>query len=305
MAEVLPPPPADNKLNQQEDRDLIIGCVGNYEWDKVKRWANSLRMSGFAGRKVLIVYNGSKAFLDKAAAEGFFVITFARDTAGNAINPRTKPVIVVDRFHDMWLLDQQPSFKEMGFTDCRYLITTDVRDVVFQSNPSAWLSANAKRPIIVGSEAIRYRDEEWGRKNLSDSFGRDVFEAMKDAIVYNAGTIAGRWNVLKDMFLQIYLMSRSSPHYDPDQAAFNILLQSNVYKGLVQYNALSDAWCCNVGTVADPGKPHYESLLVERDALHIDVASGTVRNKEGRTFCLLHQYDRNSALNAMVIRKYG
>ena len=305
MADVLPPPLAGNKLNEDESRDLVIGCVGNYEWDKVALWANSLRLSGYTGKKVLIVYTGSKAFLDTAAAEGFFLVTFARDAAGNAVNPRDKSVIVVDRFHDMWLLDREPAFKALGFPDCRYLITTDVRDVVFQTNPSAWLSANAKRPIIVGSEAIRYRDEEWGRQNLVASFGRHVYETMKDDVIYNAGTLAGRWSVMKDMFLQIYLMSRNSPHRDPDQSALNILLQSSAYKEFVQYNTLADGWCCNVGTVADPRKPHYESVLVEQGAMVVDEASSTVKNKEGKTFCLLHQYDRNPALNAMVTKKYG
>src|SRR5689334_21774178 len=115
-----------------EDRDLVIGCVGNYEWDKVELWANSLRRSGYTGKKMLLVYSASAAFLQRAAQEGFFLVTFARDGAGNAIHPRKYPVIVVDRFHDLWALDRHPWCKTLGFADSRYVIVTDVRDVVFQ-----------------------------------------------------------------------------------------------------------------------------------------------------------------------------
>ncbi len=287
-----------------EERDLVIGAVGNYGWDQVQLWSNSLRRSGYAGKKMLVIYTGTKAFIDRANAEGFFVVTFARDPAGNAVYPR-KHIVVVDRFHDIWALGDHPSFKSLGFADSRYVIATDVRDVVFQSNPSVWLTKHATHPIIVGSEAIRLRDEDWGRENMISSFGRDVYETVKDNIVYNAGTLAGRWSALKDLFLQIYLMSRFNPVHNPDQAALNILLRSTPYQPLVQFNTLADGWCANIGAAADPAKPHYEPLLVEQGAINIDREVGIVRTKSGDAYCLLHQYDRNPELNAIVTAKYS
>ena len=32
-----------------EKRDLIIGGFSNYDWDKIKYWANSIDISGFRG----------------------------------------------------------------------------------------------------------------------------------------------------------------------------------------------------------------------------------------------------------------
>ena len=38
-------------------KDLIIGVVDNYDWDKIKYWVNSINKSGFDGHKAMIVYN--------------------------------------------------------------------------------------------------------------------------------------------------------------------------------------------------------------------------------------------------------
>ena len=47
------------------DKDLIIGVVDNYDWDKIKYWANSIEQSGFKGYKALIVYNMDAATAKK------------------------------------------------------------------------------------------------------------------------------------------------------------------------------------------------------------------------------------------------
>ena len=39
----------------KELKDLIVGVVDNYDWEKIKYWANSIKQSGFDGYKALIV----------------------------------------------------------------------------------------------------------------------------------------------------------------------------------------------------------------------------------------------------------
>ena len=38
-------------------RDIVIGCITNYNYDKIKTWVNSLDQSGFDGLKVMLCYN--------------------------------------------------------------------------------------------------------------------------------------------------------------------------------------------------------------------------------------------------------
>ena len=58
----------------QELKDVIIGVVDNYNWDKIKYWANSIKASGFTGHKALIVYNMDAATVAKLEAEQFMLI---------------------------------------------------------------------------------------------------------------------------------------------------------------------------------------------------------------------------------------
>jgi hypothetical protein len=38
-------------------KDLILGCITNYTFDKVANWVNSIDRSGFDGHKLVIAYN--------------------------------------------------------------------------------------------------------------------------------------------------------------------------------------------------------------------------------------------------------
>ena len=55
-------------------KDLIVGVVDNYDWDKIKYWANSIKKSGFDGYKALIVYNMDSATVKKLTEEDFMLI---------------------------------------------------------------------------------------------------------------------------------------------------------------------------------------------------------------------------------------
>ena len=38
-------------------KDLVIGCITGYDFDKIKPWVNSLDRCGFTGTKAMICYN--------------------------------------------------------------------------------------------------------------------------------------------------------------------------------------------------------------------------------------------------------
>ena len=58
-----------------------------------------------------------------------------------------------------------------------------------------------------------------------------VHEANKDNLIYNAGTISGKFDTMIDLFLNIYMVCQGTNPYiegggGPDQAALNVLLSS-------------------------------------------------------------------------------
>jgi hypothetical protein len=154
----------------------------------------------------------------------------------------------------------------------RYIISTDVGDVVFQSNPSVWLEqnlGNTTYKINAATESLKYKDEiMWGAQNMRESFGDAAYEHVKERLIYNAGTISGDFKTIHDMFMVIYQMCQGYKTRNPDQAAYNFLLSLEPYKSLTKFNMANDGWACQIGTSYDPGAlKYFEHSLVEPSPL--------------------------------------
>ena len=50
--------------------------------------------------------------------------------------------------------------------DYRYMITTDVRDVIFQWNPSEWLENKLEKDILVSTENVLYEHESYPKEHF-------------------------------------------------------------------------------------------------------------------------------------------
>src|SRR6266568_4030817 len=115
-------------------KDLIIGAYTNYNWNHIKYWANSIDRCGFTGDRAVIVYNSDADTVNRLSDLNFDVIVFRQDPISkNYYWPYQNLIIVVQRFYDLWqYLNKNNNY--------RYVITTDVKDVIFQTNPSDWLT---------------------------------------------------------------------------------------------------------------------------------------------------------------------
>ncbi len=114
-------------------KDLIIGTSTNYDWSKLKYWVNSINASGFEGDKVLVLLNCDKETVKKVIDAGFIVVAGQKDSEGNLVHQSAIPVHV-ERFLFM--------HNFLTTRDYRYIVTTDVKDVVFQRNPIEYIEKN-------------------------------------------------------------------------------------------------------------------------------------------------------------------
>jgi hypothetical protein len=269
-----------------DKKDLVIGCITGYEWPQVRNWCNSLNSCGYTGDKIIIVYNGSSELVAKLTNEGFDVLVGFAKPANHGNRS-----IVVNRFWDMYQL----LYLKLEKRKYRYLITTDVKDVIFQTNPSKWLedkfSKNPDRFINVGSESISYKNEKWGRQNLMASYPF-AFQKIKDQTIYNAGALAGHIDYMEDLFLQIFTLSLIGETSEPDQAALNIIIRSNSYRNKTIFNSALDGWACQAGTTADPTMiEQYRPYLLDEEPFFDGETVWTDTSRK-MNYCLVHQYDR-------------
>lgn len=281
-----------------QSKDLIISAYTNYDWSKIKHWANSIDRCGFTGDKAVIVYNSDPHTVQKLTDLGFKVWAFHRDPAtGNFIWPH-QLVIVVQRFFHMWsFLNSMPA------DSYRFVITTDAKDVVFQRDPSKWLEEHiGDHQIVASCESIRYQDEPWGDDNLKGSYPW-LHANLRGNPIWNCGVQAGRMSAMKDLWMQLWMSCKAAGRPNPDQAAYNVLLNSVSWSRITKFTMSEDAWACQAGTTVDPKKiTEFRPKLLEPEPIWKD---GVVTTSTGIPHAIVHQWDRIPAWAEKIEEKYG
>lgn len=247
-------------------KDLVISAIANYLPEKIKIYVESLNDCGYDGDKVMICYNIPKETIDYLTEKGWEC--YGAELQGH---PHMKRLI------DMWW------FLQNDEREWRNIITTDVRDIVWQTNPSIWL--NNKNKIICASECVTYENEPWGHKNIHEGYGPIFWDWIKENTIGNVGVIAGKYKLVKELLMLNWLVSQAGDvkHFT-DQSSFNFVIHNELIKDKIDINP---DFGLQVGTTTAEFK-------IENDL----VMNGDV------PFVLVHQYDRNPELNTLITNKY-
>lgn len=276
-------------------RDLIIGCSTNYDWFKLKYWINSINKSGFEGDKVLILMNCDKDTVQKITEAGFYIVGMKQDEEGNLTYSSNMPVHTERFLHIYNFLKDR---------DYRYVITTDVKDVVFQKNPIEFLEKNCvNKNLVFASESIKYKDEPWGNQNLLETFGPYIYEQFKNEEIFNVGVLAGHGYAIRDLAMNIFVSCLNRPIPICDQSTFNFMISRNPYTSLGYYSFSENGWAAQLGTTGDPTKAEqFDPLLLEPKPRLIN---GVVTTSVGEEFYIVHQYDRVPEMKKVIEEKFA
>ena len=277
---------------------LILGTATyNLSWEQCKYWVNSINKSGYKGDKLIVIFGDNKDLEQKFSDNGFEVVSLRQ------LEPH-EHVCVVRFFIYYAILEQRKEKYD-------FVIATDVTDVIFQKDPSKYLytklvdNINTKH-IIASSENIRYKDEHWGASNIRQSFGIEVYEKLKDNSIYNAGVMAGKIDVMCDLFFSIHSLCNGKQQHIPggggsDQAAYNLLLSTTPYKLITLLTSHDSGWACQTGTVADPYKD-YSNVNIEANPTF---ENGIVKTSSGIDYFIVHQYNRNPIWKQAIEERYS
>ena len=283
-------------------KDLIIGAFSNYGFDAVKPWIQSINDTGFEGDKVLICINTSENTQQQIRDAGFQVVA----------QPKSSNMMFhMERFYHIYNFLKDNRY--------RYVITTDVKDVVFQKNPVEYIDQNiGDKKLMFASESLLYKDEPWGNQNLLETFGPYFHSIFKHNLIFNVGVLAGRGEDMRDLACMIFNMSINRPIPIVDQAVFNFLINQCPFKDEVLVARNSLAWAAQLGVTkqaieagaGDIGLSvrHNPALLDEYIKLYQDeqpIIDGATVRTEHNEFCIVHQWDRIPSLKAEIEKKYG
>lgn len=287
------------------EKDLIIGGASNYSWNELKYWVNSIRKSGFTGDVVLIATNISKETIDKLTSQGVILSLYGKITDDRGFTAHSNGAPHVERF--FYIHNYLNTTKEKY----RYVITTDTRDVVFKRNPSFWLENNLTNKIVCSSEGLKYKDEPWGNQNLLQAFGPFFHNTLKEELIYNVGTIAGKFEYVKDLLLMIFQMSINRPIPIVDQAVFNFLINQQPYKDVVLKTSNKDAWAVQLGTSIHAIKSGKGDLGMMCSQNPTELITYQMKytdeqpNIDDLDSTIIHQYDRVNGFKEKIEDLYG
>ena len=262
---------------------IILGCITKYKPEDIQPYVESIEDSGYKGKKVMMVYDVPNETIDYLKSRNW-------ELYGGKLNQH----IILQRFIDCYKLLE--NYKG------EIVIWTDVKDVIFQKDPTNWIEQNKTKPILAFSECITFKHDEWAVTNAGTSFPME-WEWLQDKTSYCAGTIVGDSEYIRDLFIDIYRWSLTSSNSDQlsDQAAYNVLINLSQFKDIVQKVEQEEGFVTQLGTVWVK-KDHFgDKLLEPTPKLEID---GKLVNQEGHSFCIVHQYDRDFKLKELITNRY-
>lgn len=259
---------------------IIFGCITKYSPDDIRPYVESIQQSGFSGDKVMLVYDVPQE-----------TISYLKSKGWNLYGADLHQHIILQRFVD--------AYKLLESYENETIIWTDVKDVIFQKDPTEWIEKNMKGEILAFSECVKFKDDSWAVVNAGTSFPME-WEWLQNKTSYCAGTIVGKGYALKDLFIEIYRWSLTTANQGQlsDQAAYNVLINLNHFKENVQFVNQEEGFVTQLGTVFIKGN---ELPILEPTPIYKDTK---FYNQTGDEFVIVHQYDRNEQIKQQIYQKY-
>lgn len=279
-------------------KTIVIGNASGYTWDQVKYWVNSLKKTDYKGDIALCVSNVSAETIRKFESEGIMTFAYGTKNADGSYSlPNDGAAPHVIRFFYMWLvLDKLKGYDQV--------ISTDVRDVIFQKDPT--LDMPEAYNLAVSSEGMLYKDEPWGNRNILEGYGPFFHNILKDKVILNVGVVGGRYEAVKNLFLNIFLMSINRPIPVVDQASYNMLIHMMYNRDDVWFDPPD--WAIQLGTTPQAvleGTSGDLALNIKLGNISADdyqssyfgplfnYYADAVRDEKSREiFSIVHQWDR-------------
>lgn len=265
---------------------IVLGAINHHDWPVVAPWIRSLRGTGFTGRVILVAYEDISAdVIKKMELEGVDV-------------RRAKMEISVNRGR---FKDFEAILRELPKD--AFVVTTDVRDVVFQTHPEGMrklLDAAEGKELAVSSEGWCYRESDWNYRTLKTVFPA-YEEKMLNEEVYCSGVIIGTAGAMADLSARIWELSREAPSFNGDQVALNIIMREKAFEGRFRrldvtdgsiFHARPTGLRRNLGGKAE-GQPVFS------------MAKGEAFKANGSKVDVLHQYTENKWERLRVLMLYG
>jgi hypothetical protein len=315
-------------------QDLILGVLGT-QWERsrpygVSCYLESIKRSGFSGRKVMLVWDINPDTRSSLIEYGFELVDL--------------PTPSEPFFHARMRVCGE--YLKDHYSEFRYIFFLDVKDLVLQSDPSVWMEQNIGTHDLIGStECVTIGQEEtnllWRKSVLGDKYAW-----LDDHEVINGGTWAGKSEAMYKVFVEVYkLLKNYNGPYPPCQISINAVLRTEPFFSTLKIPRWSEGFAACLHPCWSPWRmPCWPNMRDQHPVLDIkncvlhagtkanpansmivfnptwgDMSSRLIRmtkpshplqglecveNPQGRKFSIVHGYDRDWDVKLLFENKY-
>lgn len=270
----LSPPALGSAASVRAER-AVVGYAVGYGVNEIAPFVRSLR-SVFSGRIILVVDRRPTLLAWLRTHDIEAVIA-----ADRLMHWRPHPVVARFAVYAQ-ILQGRPEIGEV--------ITTDVRDVVFQGDPFA--DPCDQLEFFIEAEDRYLADHAFNLKHLQALVGEGLASELGQRPCICVGVVAGPAAVMLRfcraiLFLCAIPRSHVGGAFGADQAACNIIAHLNIVGGEIR---------ANFGRVATVGMTAAETLGFE---------NGRIINPDLSISPIVHQYDRIPSLERQIEARWG
>lgn len=315
-------------------QDVILGVIGGTwvgpgQYPGVEAYLVSIKRSGFAGRKVMLNWGIRPDTRQKLIEFGFELVNF----------PQPLDPFFHARMRTCWeyLKDHHKEFRYIFWLDIKDLILQSDPSVWMEQNIGDY-------GIVASNECVTIEQEETNQLWARSIVGEKEYQSIKDEEVINGGTWAGKSEIIAEVFHRTHMRCYTyQGPYPPCQAQLNYVLRQKPFKSELYIPRWSEGFaaclhpcwspwrisCWNnkrdphpvldletctlhAGTAPDPSNPMivFNSRWGNTGRVQITSPSHPlegvecVKNPEGKTFAIVHGYDRDWDVKSLFDFRY-
>lgn len=263
-----------NKIKNKQDAVITWASGKDFcHKSSVKVFVNSLKYCGFIGDKLVFTHDMDIESREYFTDEGFIVVD---------VNPSDVEVLLRDR--------HRAYYEYLCEHDYRYVTLVDSKDVIFQCDPTDFIT-NEDKQIYFVDEGKKHKDCDWNKNEqfqLQNCINSNKYRTnYENWPVVCGGTILGCSKSIKQLIIQLWSTALFTKNCT-DQATLNFLY-NNFYLDDEKYMLVDPNYHCLVATADLPSenKPIFKNNVLFNSILD-------------KPYCIWHQWDRTEYKNQIL-----
>lgn len=262
--------------------DLLLGVFANQGFDWIEAYMASSKTCGFRGRKILLVWNLAANVRAKLIEYGFELVDVPQKDPGGSWHEMHK------NFYEYRDTLAYKFIAERGH-EFRFIMWMDIRDLIFQTDPSVWMEKHLvdDMKIVIATESYAIKNEQCNDNWVKHIFSPETYTRIREHEALNGGTFAGRPEEMAEIFRRTIEICKWDTHQIVEQAALNVIAREPDFKSKVIVPRLSEGFAVIGYCFGNLDRQFWLDPLP-------DLRQGILYPQGSREpFCIVHQYDRN------------